>query len=96
MRDRITLLSLAALLNAAVSLAQASAGRQTISGVVQDTSGAAITDDADLVLDRPDGAEVAHTVSDGNGRFFFRDSLSGSYTIDAKQQGFEETRRLSS
>lgn len=95
MSDRITLLSLAALLIPAVSLAQASAGRQTISGVVQDTSGAAITD-ADLVLDRPDGTEVAHTVSDGNGRFFFRDSLSGSYTIDAKQQGFEETRRLSS
>jgi hypothetical protein len=61
-----------------------------ISGMVQDPSGAAIAG-AEVALDRADGSEVAHTVTDGAGEFQFRGVPAGAYQIDVKETGFRET-----
>ncbi len=63
----------------------------TLAGSVQDPSGAAIAG-AQVDLDRPDGSQVAHTLSDGSGTFQFKSVSSGSYVIDVQQAGFRETK----
>ncbi len=86
-----TYLILLTTLTAGAAHAQVSGHGQSISGTVQDPSGAAIVG-ADVVLDRADGTEVAHTVTDGTGNFQFKGVPSGAYRLDAAQPGFRETK----
>jgi len=76
---------------AELCLGQTAARPLSISGGVQDPSGAAIVG-AQVGLDRPDGSSVAHTSTNGSGGFQFRNLTSGSYVIDVKQTGFRETK----
>jgi Carboxypeptidase regulatory-like domain len=62
-----------------------------LAGSVQDPSGAAIAG-AQVELDRPDGSQLAHVVSDGTGAFHFKNVSPGSYVIDVQQAGFRETK----
>src|SRR5215469_9167353 len=79
------------MLFACVSNAQQAARGETVSGVVQDPSGAAIVG-ARVELDRADGRAIGHTVSNGAGAFQFRNIPFGSYEVAARVAGFEETR----
>ncbi len=72
-------------------IAQAPPSAPLISGIVLDTSGAVISG-AKVALDKPDGSELKQAVTDGAGRFQFRNLPTGSYLIDITQQGFKETR----
>jgi hypothetical protein len=59
---------------------QASAANRSLSGGVQDSSGAVVAG-AQVSLDRPDGTEFAHTVTDGTGSFRFKNLPTGSYVV---------------
>jgi Carboxypeptidase regulatory-like domain len=91
MKNRFKMLLMATLLLPVVAQPQTSARSETISGVVQDPSGAAIVG-AELALDRADGSVVGHTVTNGTGAFQFKGVAPGSYQVDAKQPGFRETK----
>src|ERR1700761_563822 len=70
---------------------QASAANRPLSGGVQDTSGAVVAG-AQVSLDRPDGTEFAHTITDSTGGFRFKNLPTGSYVVDVQQPGFRETK----
>jgi hypothetical protein len=58
---------------------------------VQDTSGAAVVG-ASAALERPDGGEIMHTVTDGIGEFQFKNVSRGRYLVDVRKEGFKETK----
>jgi Carboxypeptidase regulatory-like domain len=91
MKIRFKMLLTATLLLPVVAQPQTSARSETIAGVVQDPSGAAIVG-AEVALDRSDGSEAGHTVTNGTGGFQFKGVGPGSYQVDAKQPGFRETK----
>ena len=62
-----------------------------LAGSVQDPDGAAVAG-AQIALDRPDGSQVAHVLSDGSGTFQFRNVAPGPYVIDVQMAGFRETK----
>ena len=64
---------------------------RTISGSVQDASGASLVG-AEVELDRPDGAPVSKTISDGVGGFTFKNIPSGAYSILIQLRGFKDTK----
>ena len=68
---------------------QATPGLGSLSGSVQDPDGAAVAG-AQVALDRPDGSQVAHLVSDGSGTFRFRNVPPGRYVVDVQQTGFRD------
>lgn len=70
---------------------QSPSAPNTLSGSVQDQSGAAIAG-AQVDLDRSDGSQLAHMLSDGTGSFQFKNVPAGSYVIDVQQAGFRETK----
>ena len=70
---------------------QVSPVTRTISGVVQDTSGASVVG-ADVELDNPDGTLVSQTTTEGTGRFQFKGIPHGFYVLYVRQPGFKETR----
>ena len=47
---------------------------------------------AQVVLNGPDGSQVAHLVSDGSGTFQFRNVPTGRYVLDVQQTGFQEIK----
>jgi hypothetical protein len=65
--------------------------RPSISGVVQDPSGAAIVG-ASVSLQRADGTEIDHAVTDRSGSFDFKNVAAGSYQLDVNESGFRETQ----
>jgi hypothetical protein len=91
MKSRFPALLLATLLLPGALRSQTAARSQTIAGVVLDPSGAAIVG-AEVALDRTDGSQLSHTVTDGVGGFQFRSVPYGSYQIDVRQSGFRETK----
>lgn len=91
MKPHATCLVLFAALIPGTVQGQVSGRGQSIAGSVQDPSGAAIVGAA-VALDRPDGEEVAHTVTDGAGNFQFSNVAAGAYRLDATQQGFREMK----
>jgi hypothetical protein len=72
-------------------LGQTPATTRPIVGTVQDTSGAAVTGTS-VALDRPDGSEIMHTITDGAGGFQFKNVPRGTYLVDVRQKGFKETK----
>jgi len=70
---------------AELCLGRTAARPLSISGGVQDPSGAIVG-----ANDRTEA--VAHTSTNGSGGFQFRNLTSGSYVIDVKQTGFRETK----
>ncbi len=62
-----------------------------LAGSVQDPDGAAVAG-AQIALDRPDGGQVAHVLSDGSGTFQFKNVTPGPYVIDVQMAGFRETK----
>lgn len=72
--------------------AQRAAGRHTLAGSVQDTSGAVIPG-ATIILRNSDGKIAGQTVSDSTGDFRFENVTASSYEIDVSHEGFRETRQ---
>jgi Carboxypeptidase regulatory-like domain len=72
-------------------IGQMSSSVRTITGTVQDPSGAALVG-AEVELERPDGTSVAKTVSDSNGAFTFKNIPIGPYSIVGRLPGFKDTR----
>jgi hypothetical protein len=70
---------------------QTTPGLSSLGGSVQDPDGAAVAG-AQVVLNRPDGSQVAHLVSDRSGTFQFRNVPPGRYVVDVQQTGFRETK----
>src|ERR1700722_12246349 len=70
---------------------QTPAGLSSLGGSVQDPDGAAVAG-AQVVLDRSDGSQVAHLVTDGSGTFHFRNVPPGRYVVDVQQTGFQEIK----
>src|SRR3984885_8542176 len=70
---------------------QTTSGLSSLGGSVQDPDGAAVAG-AQVALNRPDGSQVAHLVSDGSGTFQFRNVPPGRYVVDVQQTGFRETK----
>jgi hypothetical protein len=70
---------------------QAPAISRPILGTVEDASGAAVVG-ASVALERPYGAEIMHTVTDGVGEFQFKNVPRGRYLVDVRQNGFKETK----
>src|ERR1700733_5470886 len=70
---------------------QTTSGLSSLGGSVQDPDGAAVAG-AQVALNRPDGSQVAHLVSDGSGSFQFRNVPTGRYVVDVQQTGFRETK----
>ena len=66
-------------------------GLSSLGGSVQDPDGAAVAG-AQVFLDRPDGSQAAHLLSDGLGAFQFRNVPPGRYVVDVQQTGFRETK----
>ena len=66
------------------------ASPRSISGTVLDPSGAAIAD-AQVILMRSDGQEVARITTDGEGNFRFEKMGPGTYKIEAQAPGFRQT-----
>jgi hypothetical protein len=64
---------------------------QTLSGIVQDPSGAAIVG-AEVDLERADGTRFGHAATSGAGGFLFKSVPTGSYVVVVKERGFQETR----
>jgi Carboxypeptidase regulatory-like domain len=69
---------------------QTTPGLGSLGGSVQDPDGAAVAG-AQVALNRPDGSQVAHLVSDGSGSFQFRNEPPGRYVVVVQQTGFQET-----
>jgi hypothetical protein len=88
-----TSLLVLAMLLPATGRPQSTSDTRTISGLVQDPSGAAIVGAA-VALDSEDGRVLKRTVTDGTGAFQFPGTLAGSYLIDVSQPGFRETKAL--
>src|SRR5579875_3583620 len=65
------------------------ASAATLQGTIRDPDGAVVPG-AMVRLLNPQGAEVAHTVSDERGHFRFPKLASGTYTIKASLSGFGE------
>jgi len=87
LRD-LTLAVLFATLATGLALAQADQG--TITGVVQDSSGALIGS-ASVTLTNIDTALVVKTKTDSSGVYVFSPVKIGSYTVTASAQGFQTT-----
>ena len=64
----------------------------TLQGTVQDPKGAKIPD-ASVRLISPQGKEIAHTLTDDQGRFRFQGVAVGMYTIEVSSAGFETSAR---
>jgi hypothetical protein len=64
---------------------------RSVEGTVQDPDGAAVAG-AQIVLQRADGSEAGHVLSDGAGGFQFRNVPPGLYVIDVQQTGFQERK----
>jgi Carboxypeptidase regulatory-like domain len=47
---------------------------------------------AQVDLDRADGSQLSHMLSDGSGTFQFKNVSPGSYVIDVQRAGFRETK----
>jgi hypothetical protein len=91
MKNALPLMMLATLLLPGGSRAQTAARSQAISGLVHDQSGAAIVG-AEVDLNRADGSQITHVITDGAGGFQFTGVPFDSYQIDVKQPGFRETK----
>jgi len=74
-----------------LSDAQVQVRPPSISGVVQDPSGAAIVG-ASVSLQRANGTEVDHAITDRSGSFDFKNVPPGSYQLDVNESGFRETK----
>jgi hypothetical protein len=70
--------------------AQLPPANHTISGILQDQSGAVIVGAQMELLDQ-DGVMQAKTTTNEAGEFSFRVEKTGSYSLRAQQQGFKET-----
>ena len=70
---------------------QTTPGRSSLGGSVQDPDGAAVAG-AQVVLERPDGSQIARLLSDGSGTFQFKNVAPGRYVVDVQQTGFRETK----
>jgi Carboxypeptidase regulatory-like domain len=68
---------------------QTTPGLGSLGGSVQDPDGAAVAG-AQVALNRPDGSQVAHLVSDGSGSFQFRNVPPGRYVVVVQQTGFRK------
>ena len=91
MRPHFIFILLAAMLLPLSIYGQASPSGRTISGVVQDTSGASL-EGAEIELNKPDGSAVAKTTSDSAGSFRFKNIPLGSYFVHVRQPGFKEMK----
>ncbi len=89
MIQRLTQLLLVALLFPPLFQGQAPVRSQVISGVVQDPSGAAIVG-ATVALDKTDGSEITHALTDQSGGFQFKGITPGSYRIHVTESGFKD------
>src|ERR1700746_166549 len=74
---------------AGLGFSEAADSPQSASGVVLDTSGAAIVG-AEVILKQQD-AVVSQTSTDNAGSFYFPDLTHGSYQIVVRHSGFRET-----
>jgi len=74
-----------------LSDAQVQIRPSSISSAVQDPSGAAIVG-ASVSLQRPNGTEIDHAMTDRSGFFDFKNVPPGSYQLDVNESGFRETK----
>lgn len=86
------LLSVALLVTALFWETNAQGGGGTVSGTVNDTSGAVIVGATIKVLDLATSREIT-TVTDGNGKYEIKGLRSGAYRVSASAQGFATLSR---
>jgi hypothetical protein len=80
------------ILLAGLASGESTANSMSLTGVVQDSSGALIVD-AQVVLSTPDGKVVAQGVTDHSGNFHFSSVPPGNYSIFAQHPGFRDNRQ---
>lgn len=71
--------------------AQQATPSSSLSGQVEDSTGAAVAD-AELTLANAGATAIATVVTDKEGRFAIRSVLPGSYTLTARSDGFQISR----
>ncbi len=75
----------------AAALGQNAMGRATLSGTVQDASGAVVPEVQVLVTNTATGVQKS-SVTTGSGEYFIPDLIPGTYNVEATKSGFETKR----
>jgi hypothetical protein len=88
---RLAVLSISVFLGSQLAVAQVTTG--TISGIVQDASGAAIAG-ASVTLKNLDTGTVRTVATDSGGRYNAPELPLGNYEVQAQQSGFQTEARL--